>query len=242
MRYKGRSRRQRAADIGEGALIGALAVWICFRSLFFLPLILIFIPFFVRYKDKKRKHALSLQRQTEFKNVMTMLYSVTAAGGTLEKAFREALRDMRGSPDRYPLMIPEFERICFMLERNVPMENALEDFGERSGDDDIRHFAGILAIAGRSGGSLADIVKRSAEAVSLRIDMNSEIDTILAGRKAELKVMVIVPAGILLYMELSSPDYMSVLYESIAGHMIMAAALAVYIAAVLIGRRILEFQ
>ena len=52
----------------------------------------------------------------------------------------------------------------------------------------------------------------------------------------------IVQQGILLDMNLGSPEYMSVLYQGAAGRVIMCGALALYIAAFVIGRRILDIH
>lgn len=231
-----------AADILSGLGIGLLAVFLCYRSIFFLPLSFLFVPLHVRSRRLEREKNLAAERRIEFKNIMAMLYSVTSAGGTLEKAVRDSLSEMRRSPDRFPVMIPEFELVCRLLDNNVPMERALGEFGRRSGDEDIRSFVQILAIAGRSGGSVAQIIRNTSEAVSMRMEMSSEIDTILAGKKAQLKVMTAVPVFILLYMDLCSPEYMQVLYADIRGHIIMSAALAAYLGAVFLGRKILDIQ
>ena len=54
--------------------------------------------------------------------------------------------------------------------------------------------------------------------------------------------MAVIPAGILIYMNLSSPEYMAVLYENSAGHLMMAGALAAYAAALILGRKILDIR
>lgn len=229
-------------DALQGAVLGSAVIWICFRSLFFMPLLIPIIAMFVKYKASLRASKQRSLMQMEFKNMMAMLYSVTAAGGTLEKALRSSLKDMQNSPERYRLFTPELSRLCNMLDHNVPIGRALESFAERSGDEDIRQFVRILLIAGKSGGSLPEIINRSSEAVSLRMDMNAEVETLLAGKRAELKVMMVIPLFILLYMNISSPDYMSSLYQSLAGRGIMLLALIVYGAAFVIGRKILDIR
>ena len=74
----------------------------------------------------------------------------------------------------------------------------------------------------------------------MRMETNLEIDTMLAARKGELRIMTVVPPAIILYLNLTSPDYMDVLYSSLKGAVLMTAALGVYIAAVAAGRKILR--
>ena len=232
--------RQRLFDIAAGAGIGLAVILLCFGNLLFSPAALLCIPFYVRYQESRRQEAHRRQLQGEFKNASALLYSSTAAGATLEKAIRDTLISMRTTPARYELLIPEFERIVLLLERNVPMEKALAQFAHRCQDEDIRDFVRVLQIAGRRGGQLCEIVENTSRAVSLRMEINQQIRTLLAGRSQELKIMAIIPAGILIYMNLSSPEYMSVLYQTSVGHLLMTGALAAYLAALVLGRKILD--
>lgn len=229
-------------EIVKGAGFLLAAGWLCFRSPLWCAAGLVLLPFYLKYrkKEKQRKRQAVLQR--EFKDVMAILYSSTAAGGTLEKAFRDAADDMKASGGKYPVLLPEFERICFRLSRNIPMEDVLEDFAKRSGDEDISQFVRILSIAKKSGGSLSEIIRHTVDTMILRMEINDEIDTLLAGKKGELKVMMIVPPGILLYMNLCSAEYMTILYETLTGRCVMLAAVIVYSIAVLIGEKILDIQ
>jgi len=229
-------------DILEGAGIGLAAVILCFRSPVFIPAALLAIPFWTGHKARERKEQRCLQLQSEFKNAAALLYSSTAAGATLDKAFRDSMQSMKSTPDRYPVLIPEFERMIFLLDRNVPMESALAEFSTRCDDEDIRNFVRILEIAGRKGGQLPGIMESTSQAISRKMEISQQIRVLLAGRSGELKIMAFIPAGILLYMNLSSPDYMAVLYESSAGHLMMAAALAAYAAALLLGKKILNIR
>lgn len=229
-------------EIIKGTILIMAIGWLCFRSLPWCGAGLVLLPLYLKYRKKtaKRMHQAALQR--EFKDAMAILYSSTAAGGTLEKAIRDTADDMAASGGKYPLLLPEFQRICVRLNRNVPMEEVLEDFAQRSGDEDIRQFVRILSIARKSGGSLAEIIRHTVDMMTMRMEMNEEIETLLAGKKGEFKVMMIVPAGILIYMNLCSTEYMTVLYETLTGRCVMLAAMAVYAIAVLLGKKILDIR
>lgn len=223
----------------EGLLVLALAGWVCFR----LPFILLpALPFYVRLKKGQQHAKKRLDMQREFKEVMRLMYGAAASGAALEKTLRDTARDMQREPDRYPYLLPEFKRICMEMDNHTPTSRILSDFADRCGDEDIRRFARILIISSKSGGSLSEIIHKTSETISLRLAVNEEIETILSGKRGEFKVMIIVPAAILLYMNLTSPDYMQVLYQGIAGRMIMTGVLAIYILAVILGRRILNIR
>lgn len=216
--------------------------WLCFQSLWACLIGMAGLPLYLKYRKKEKEKRRKAEIWEEFRNVTAFLYSSTAAGGTLEKALRDAALDMRASGNRYPLLLSEFERIALKLDRNMSVEEVLNDFAVRSQDEDIIYFVRILAIAKKSGGSLPDVIQHTADTMNLRMEINSEIETILAGKKGELKVMLIVPPAILIYMNCCSPEYMAVLYHSVSGRLIMLMALLVYGGAAVIGRRILDIR
>ena len=223
----------------KAALILAGAGWLCYRLWWvLLPALPLLARYFREEKHQKRYAAV----QSEFKDVMRLLYSSAASGSTLEKTLRDTAADMAADAMRYPCLLPEFTKLCRRLDRNVPISDALSQMSGHIGDEDIRHFVQILIIASKSGGSLPDIIHRTSETMALKIAANEEIETILAGKKGEFMVMLIVPAGILFYMTLTSPAYMQVLYEGITGRLIMTAVLVIYVAAALIGRKILNIR
>ncbi len=234
--------KERSADIVKAAAVIEGAAWLCFKSVPVCLAGLLFLPLCLKFTGQARIAGRQAELEEEFKNVTAMIYSSTAAGGTLEKSIRDAARDMRRTPARYGILLPEFDRMCLRLDRNVPMNDVLADFSDRMKNEDIESFVRILMIAGKSGGSLAEIVRHTADTINMRLEINSEIETILAGKRGEWLVMLVIPPAIILYMNLFSGDYMSVLYETFMGRVIMICALAAYVGAVWIGQKILNIH
>lgn len=226
----------------RGSLLIIIMAWLGFRSWMACILGMALLPVYLEYRKKEKRRKRQKALWGEFRDVTAILYSSTAAGGTMEKALRDARQDMRAAAERYPLMLPEFERMCVQLDSNRPMEDVLNDFSIRSRDEDIAYFVQVLIIAKKSGGSLPDAIHHTAEMMNMRLEINSEIETILAGKKEELKIMLIVPPAILLYMNLCSPDYMDVLYHTATGRFVMLAALLAYGIAAVIGGKILDIR
>ena len=56
------------------------------------------------------------------------------------------------------------------------------------------------------------IIQTSARMLGDKIDVRKEIETTLAAKKAEQMIMSLMPAGIILYLKLTSPGFLSVLY------------------------------
>ena len=230
------------SDSLQGVLLGCLIGWLCYRSVVTSLLGIMIVPFYIKYKRRMREKSRKQMLWHEFKDAAAMLYSSTAAGDTLEKALRDTCCDMKTSDSSYQVLLPEFERICMHLDQNRSLESVLEDFAVRSEDEDIAYFVRVLTVARKSGGSLSSIIRHTADTMNLRMEINSEIETILAGKRGEWRIMLIVPPGILCYMNMCSSEYMNILYTGLTGRLVMTAALMVYAAALWTGHKILDIH
>ena len=89
---------------------------------------------------------------------------------------------------------------------------------------------------------MTKIIKKASANISEKIDVKREIETSMSARRLELRVMEVVPFGILLYLQTGSSDFISILYRDIAGRMLMTAALAVYLAGVYMAEKIINIE
>ena len=78
--------------------------------------------------------------------------------------------------------------------------------------------------------------------ISMKIEVEEEIRTVLTGKQMEEKVMSMVPFFIIFYIDLTSPGFFSVMYGNITGIVIMSACLLVYGIAVWLGERIMNIS
>ena len=86
------------------------------------------------------------------------------------------------------------------------------------------------------------IIRSAAETIGGRIEVSREIDTVLAAKRMEQKIMTAMPCGILLYMRLASPGFLDLMYTTGLGAAIMTVCLIAYGGAVLIGRKIIAIE
>ena len=77
------------SDSLQGVLLGCLIGWLCYRSVVTSLLGIMIVPFYIKYKRRMREKSRKQMLWHEFKDAAAMLYSSTAAGGTLEKALRD---------------------------------------------------------------------------------------------------------------------------------------------------------
>ena len=116
--------------------------------------------------------------------------------------------------------------------------NCFEDFGNRCQIEEIILFSDVINIAKRSGGNIIEIVKNAADSICQKIEVEREIETIINSKKYEQRIMDIVPLIMILYVNFTSGNMMSVMYNTLIGKLIMTICLLLYTVAFIIGEKI----
>ena len=104
------------------------------------------------------------------------------------------------------------------------------DFSKSAGSEDIENFVDIFCYAKRSGGDFVRIIATSVERICDKAEVLEEIQTVLAEKALEQKVMC------------ASPDFIGILYGNFMGVSIMTAALLLYGVSFYLGMKILEVE
>lgn len=157
----------------------------------------------------------------------------------MENAVTEAYHDLRLLYGKETRMLLELKGIRQRLGLKQSLDLLLLDLGRRSGIEDIITFAQIYATARRSGGNLVKVMKRTADNIGEKMDIQREIQTMIAGKKMEATCMMIIPLLIILYLQIFSPSFLDPLYQG-SGRIFMSMALLVYGGAVVWSRKIMD--
>lgn len=189
-------------------------------------------------KLAEQRHRLTLQ----FKAMIEALVTSLNAGYSLEHAFEDAKKDLALLYDRQEFIFKELDIILSGLRMNIPLEKLLKDFGERSDIDDINNFANVVMAAKRSGGSLIRIIQKTVNSIADKIAVEEEIETLVAAKKLEERIMMVMPYGIIFYLRVSNGDFLKVLYHNLLGGMLMTLFLVMIYAADIWASRIMEIQ
>lgn len=226
--------------VGKSVLVVVLLAYFFYRSVWaMLPLSVIGVLFF-RMEGKRRIETMREELIGQFKECILSVAASLKAGYAVENAFVESRNDMKLLYGEESAIYVELEHIRRGLVINITLEELLADLAVRSGSDDIVQFAQVFAIAKKSGGRLPDIIQTTAEMIGRRIDARQEIRTLLSGRQMEQNIMKLMPFGILLYIGSSYQGYFDSFYHNLQGVAIMTVCLVVYVAAYVLGDKILQ--
>ncbi len=228
--------------LAGGLLLDALVSYVFYRSFAAFVLLLPALIPWLKYKTaeyrEKRKELLKLQ----FREMMIAVIAGLEAGYSVENAFIKAYPDMCLLYGRDADMCEELKWISRNLRNNANLEDLLSDLAARSHVPEIRDFADVFSIAKRSGGDLPSILRETASLIGEKIEVKREITTIISAKKMEQNIMNVVPFGIIIYIDATSPGFFEPLYHNLFGVVMMTVMLAVYAAAYLLASKILKIE
>lgn len=222
--------------------ISGLILYLFYRSSIVI-LIGMILSFYLTLNQRKklceeRRWRLNLQ----FRDAMTAVAAALEAGYSVENSFGEAIGDLKLMYEQKSDIIREFELITQKLRVNIPIEDILSDFANRSGVEDIENFAEIFCAARRSGGNFIKVIRHTSKNIGDKIEVKREILTMMTGKRLEARIMSLIPAGIIMYLWLFSPGYLDCLYGNFKGVVYMSVMLILYMASYLLSVRIMQIQ
>ena len=225
-----------------GCGLGGFVVWICYRSFWGFPLAAVIAGVYVRMKREelawKRKQLLHYH----FRDFLAALHTAMLAGYSVENGVKQAAKDLERLYGSSDVLCVELHDILRQMHFQKPVEVLFRDLGRRSGLEDIRNFAGILSIAKRTGGNMNMILQCTWRNLCGKIDTKQEIDTMIAARKYEQKLMSLMPAGIILYLRLTFQGFIERMYGNPAGVLVMTVCLGVYAGAYFFGKKLTDIR
>lgn len=210
--------------------------WIC--AILFSPYLIRYIRSWEKQTIKKRQQAFRHQ----FKEAIQSISAALNVGYSVENALREASKDLRGMYRKDEMMLKELSYMVRQMQMNVTAEAALEEFAVRTQDEDVQTFVTVFNMAKRSGGDTMEIIRNVVRQMGEKIDVEREIHTVLSAKKMELQIMSVIPFAMIVYLRLSFPEFLGVLYGNLAGIIIMSVCLVIYLVSYEVGKRMVEIE
>lgn len=224
--------------------IGGIGVTIVFTYFFYrsiwgvFPMGILGLFYFLqqqREREQRRRREFLLQ----FKEFILAVSTTLKAGYAVENAILECEGDMAAMFGEDSRIVKEIQRIRGGLANHQPVEELLHQLGEGSQLEEIVEFADIFQISKRNGGNLPGMIGITSEMIGQRIECREEIQVYLASKKIQQKLMNVMPFGLLLYLDMTSPGFFKGLYHNIQGVLVMTFCLAVYLTAYILSKKIM---
>ena len=91
-------------------------------------------------------------------------------------------------------------------------------------------------------GAITSIQGETLEKINDSLSLKEEIKAMTSEKRLELKLMLIMPPGIISYIAISSPEFMSSIYGNAVGFCIVLVCMALYVVAIILGERIIRIE
>lgn len=225
----------------EGCALVALIDYLFYRRLIVLPVLAPLPVLWLIHRLREEKKARLRQLNYDFREALSSLAVSLRAGSAVERAFSEAEANLRSVVGDHDLT-REFAYMNEQIRLKTPPEELMTELALRTGVEDLMDFAAVFSSVKRLGGSMVDIITKAARIISDKIDVEREIEAAVAAKSFEQKIMAAAPVFFILYLQLSSPGFLDVLYTSLFGALLMTGCLAIYAAAIILGKRIVTIE
>ncbi|HVL90894.1 MAG TPA: type II secretion system F family protein, partial [Actinomycetota bacterium] len=119
----------------------------------------------------------------------------------------------------------EFSRVLTEARLGMPMDGALNAMAERTGSEDFRWVVLAINIQRQAGGNLADLLTTVAQTLRDREAVRRQIKTLSAEGRLSAIILGALPFVIAGYISVVNPGYLSGLFSSSTGKIMIVAAL-----------------
>ena len=177
------------------------------------------------------------EMNTQLEQLEEIVLAAENAGSFSQEDVNEIFRIMHTVKGSSAMM--EFNSLM-TVSHNI--EDLFLDLAKRSGIDDIRTFAHIFEISKRTGGNLMQIMRQSSNIITEKIETKQEMDTVLAEKKMEQKVMAVAPLALMVLLTQSTGDFMEPLFNTFGGRVVCTIALALVIVGFLWGNKLTDIE
>ena len=188
-------------------------------------------------RRKKRQELLG-----QFKAMLIAMQSALEAGNSMERSLKEAAEEMRQLYGDKSRIFRELVIIDKKLRLNISLEEALKEFADRVDIKEIYDFVEVISAVKKTGGNAIKIIKDTVNRIVEVIELGAELEVIVASKKLEQQLMVITPAVVILFLRVTSKGFLSPLYDTILGQIIMTVVLGINVFADYLGKRIVDIN
>ncbi|MGI6732983.1 MAG: type II secretion system F family protein [Anaerovoracaceae bacterium] len=192
-----------------------------------------------RYYSKYLAYRLRRELSYQFRDLLYALSSSISAGRQMREALIEAESSVKLIYGEKACISQELKyMIDRMKESGETEEVVLRDFALRSGIADIKSFSDIYSICKRTGGDMEKVIRKAVTIMLDRIELEREVHTFTAQKRMEFIILTAMPPFVLMFLRLTSGSYLEIMYETLAGKILMTLAFLLIGAAAALGIRI----
>jgi tight adherence protein B len=136
----------------------------------------------------------------------------------------------------------EFRAILDTQAIGMPIGEACSKLYERVPLPEANFFGIVISIQQRAGGNLSEALGNLSKVLRERKKMKAKIQAMSMEAKASASIIACLPVAVMILVYLSSPEYISLLWTSSQGHMMLACSAAWMATGVFVMKKMINFD
>lgn len=198
-----------------GLLMGAVVPWGIMKS-----------------KQAQRERALSAQ----IPDALDMLCSALRSGFSIARGLELVKTQMR------PPISEEFGRVLDEVKFGISLPEALDGIIMRTRNYDLELVVAAVQTQLELGGNLAEILSNISDMVRERVKLSGEIAVATAEGRLSMGILLAMPFGISLLINIVSPSYLAPLFHTQLGWMLLGVGLVLMSTGALILKKLIAID
>lgn len=196
---------------------------------------------FLPIRNEQLRVARQNKLKSQFRDMLEAISTSLSAGKNVQDSFAAVYADLKNQYEEDAFILQELYVINAGLVNGITIEQLLDDFGKRSGCEDIQDFASVFEICYRKGGNIRDTIRNTYDILSDKMAIAEEIETVVTGSKSEQSLMLIMPVVLIGMIKFGSPEFAANFVTS-SGLAATTIALVLFVASYFLGRLVLDIK
>jgi len=185
-------------------------------------------------------YSLKLKRIEKFRNqfpeALDLIARALRAGHSLNGGMKLAADEFDD-----PLG-PEFEEALGEINFGVSAANALKNLTKRIECTELKYFVVAIILQRETGGNLAEIIESLAHLIREKFKFQGKVKTLSAEGKLSAVILVAIPFLLGLYLYLSNPEYLGLLFSEPMGRIMVGFAAIMMVIGILVMKKMVTIK
>ncbi|MGZ8570711.1 MAG: type II secretion system F family protein [Actinomycetota bacterium] len=180
------------------------------------------------------------QRQRSMAEQLADVLSILASSLRAGHSFLQALDQVAGEIKEPSA--GEFHRVVSEIRLGRSIDDAMVEMAERVGSEDMWWAVMAVNIQRQVGGNLAEVLDIVANTVRERAYVQRQVRVLSAEGRLSIFILASLPFGIFLYLALMNPEYVSVLFTTMIGRLLLLVGGTLMAAGIFVMTRIVRID
>ena len=200
---------------------------------FLLAAFLTILPFLHLYQLKQKR---TEKFRSQFPEALDLIARALRAGHSFNSGMKLAADEFED-----PLG-PEFDEALGEINYGVSVADSLKNLAKRIECSELKYFVVAVILQRETGGNLAELIESLANLIRQNYKFQGKVRTLSAEGRLSAVILVAIPFLFALYLQLSNPKYLGILFSRPVGRLMLGAAGIMMVMGIFVIKRMVKIE